>query len=143
MATRLLAALLLILFAPSALAGEEAYRIIVHPELGIASVERTFLRDAFLKKRTRWPGGGDELIRPVDHDPDSAARRKFSQDILGRSVPAVKSYWQQVIFTGRDVPPPELDTEALIVSYVQSHPGAVGYVSGKADVTGVKVVAVK
>lgn len=70
-------------------------------------------------------------------------RRKFSQDVIGRSVSAVKSYWQSLIFAGRDIPPPELDSDAQIVEYVQKHPGAIGYVSPSADVSGVKLLAVK
>jgi hypothetical protein len=140
MRTRLLA-LLLLLVTPALASADEAYRVIAHPDTKIASVDRTFLRDVFLKKATRWPG--DELVRPVDHGPETAVRRKFSQDVIGRSVTAVKSYWQSLIFAGRDIPPPELDTDAQIVAYVQKHPGAIGYVSPSADVSGVKLLTVK
>jgi hypothetical protein len=55
----------------------------------------------------------------------------------------VRSYWQQLIFSGRDVPPPELDSDADVVKYVSKHAGAIGYVSGNGDLAGVKVVIVK
>jgi hypothetical protein len=55
----------------------------------------------------------------------------------------VKSYWQQLIFSGRGVPPPELDTEEEVIRYVGRHPGALGYVSSYGEVGGVKVVIVK
>jgi hypothetical protein len=58
-------------------------------------------------------------------------------------VQAVKSYWQQVIFSGRGVPPPELESDEAVIRYVLRFPGAVGYVSGTADVRGVKVLAVR
>jgi hypothetical protein len=51
---------------------------------------------------------------------------------LKRTVAAVRSYWQQRIFSGRDVPPPELDSDASVIAYVERTPGAVGYVSGDA-----------
>jgi hypothetical protein len=140
MRTKILA-LLLFLVTPALAIADEAYRVIAHPDTKISAVERAFLKDVFLKKATRWPG--DEIVRPVDHGPDTAVRRKFSQDVIGRSVSAVKSYWQSLIFAGRDVPPPELDNDAQIIAYVQTHPGAIGYVSASANVSGVKLLTVK
>jgi hypothetical protein len=70
-------------------------------------------------------------------------RRRFCEEVLSRSVAAVKSYWQQLIFSGRAVPPPELDTDEEVVRYVAKYSGAIGYVSGASELSGVKVVAVK
>jgi ABC-type phosphate transport system substrate-binding protein len=81
-------------------------------------------------------------IRPVDAKPASSARQRFSKDVLKRSVSSVKSYWQQLIFSGRGTPPPELDSDEAIVSYVLKHPGSIGYVSGSAELKGAKVVDV-
>ena len=117
------------------------YRVIVHPHNSMGKIERTFLADAFLKKTTRWRNG--EVILPVDLGGDSPTRRKFTEEVLSRSVAAVRSYWQQLIFSGRDIPPPELDSDDEVVLYVMKHPGAVGYVSGSADIGGAKVVALK
>lgn len=117
-----------------------AYRIIVHPKNPASSVERTFLRDAFLKKATRWPH--DKVIHPADLASSSAARARFSNDVLGRSLAAIKAYWQQRIFSGRDVPPPELDSDEKVVAYVLKHEGAVGYVSGAANIGSARQLAV-
>ena len=105
-------------------------KIIIHPSNSARAVDKGFLSDAFLKKVTRWPSG--ETIRPLDQRPDTAVRRSFSRGILKRTVAAVRSYWQQRIFSGRDVPPPELDSDASVIAYVERTPGAVGYVSGDA-----------
>jgi ABC-type phosphate transport system substrate-binding protein len=117
------------------------YRIIVHPQNPMEKVDRRFLAQAFLKKVTDWPHG--ETIHPVDLPPDSMTRRLFVEDVLRRSVGAVKSYWQQRIFSGRGLPPPELDSEEAVISYVLSHPGAVGYVSERADTSAVKILSVE
>jgi hypothetical protein len=118
-----------------------AYRVIVNPKNPYAAVERRFLAQAFLKKATQWFDG--ELIRPVDLSADAVARRHFTEDVLERSVSAVKSYWQQVIFSGRGVPPPELESDEAVIRYVLRYPGAVGYVSAAADVHAVKVLLIK
>src|SRR5688500_4906266 len=74
------------------------YRVIVHPQNPVTSVERAFLRDAFLKKTTRWRN--DKAIYPVDQIARAGVRGKFSDDVLRRSVAAVIAYWQQQIFSG-------------------------------------------
>jgi ABC-type phosphate transport system substrate-binding protein len=117
------------------------YVVIVHVSNPSSTVERKFLENAFLKRSTTWSNG--ENIRPVDLGWGSAVRRSFSQGVLNRSVVAVKNYWQQKIFSGRDVPPPELNTEEDIVRYVSKYPGGVGYVSSDTEVRGVKIVQVK
>jgi hypothetical protein len=146
----LLAVALTLLLLPTALAAtvsaeeprpQPAYLVIVHPKNPRASVERRFLQDAFLKKTRSWPN--HKVIRPVDAVWSSSVRKRFSEAVIGRSVAAVRAYWQQRIFTGRDVPPPELDSDAKIVAYVLRHEGAVGYVSGTAELGAAKVVSVR
>ena len=117
------------------------YRVIVHPRNPVASVDRQFLEDAFLKKTASWPQDG--VIRPADLAPSSAVRRRFCREVLARSVAAVRAYWQQRIFSGRDVPPPEFDSDEKVVDYVLKHQGAVGYVSGTADLRGTKAILVR
>ena len=117
-----------------------AYLVIVHPSNPTANVNRRFLADAFLKKTTRWDHG--ETIRPVDQTSDSPVRRRFSDEVLKRSVAAVRNYWQQIIFAGRGVPPPELNGDEDVVQYVADHTGAVGYISGP-NTDGVKVISVE
>src|SRR4051812_20972356 len=108
-----LLAALAVLASQGTRASSGSFRLIVNPANGVTALDRKFLADAFLKKTTRWPGG--ELIRPVDLGTESAIRRRFSEDVLGRSVAAVKSYWQQMIFSGRAVPPPELDSDEEVI----------------------------
>lgn len=116
------------------------FKVIVHAGRADKSVPRAFLADAFLKNATRW--GDDETIRPVDQRPNTAVRRRFSEVVLKRSVAAVKTYWQQKIFSGRGVPPPELDSDEAVVHWVEDHPGAVGYITGSASAGRTKVVFV-
>jgi len=67
-------------------------------------------------------GGADgETALPVDLRSDSSVRRKFSESVLKRSVAAIRSYWQQRIFSGREVPPPELDSDAAVLRYVAKY----------------------
>jgi ABC-type phosphate transport system substrate-binding protein len=138
----LVLALCLLSFASSfAIAeGSHEFLVLVHPSNPSHTVSREFVSDAFLKKTTRW--SHDEAIRPVDLRPNAGTRRLFSERVLRRSVAAVRSYWQQRIFSGRGVPPPELDDDAAVVRYVLKYPGAVGYVTSGTRLEGAKVVTI-
>jgi ABC-type phosphate transport system substrate-binding protein len=138
-----LLSLLVVSFATSVLADQPPsgpFRIIVNPKNPVSVVDRTFLRDAFLKKKTRWPS--DRTLQPVDLPFKSNVRGKFSSEVLGRPLSAVRAYWQQRIFSGTDIPPPERESDEKVVGYVLQHEGAVGYVSETANLNGSKVVRV-
>jgi ABC-type phosphate transport system substrate-binding protein len=117
-----------------------AFHVVVHPKNPSAALGQTFLQDAFLKKVTRWPNG--KAIRPADLPAASTVRGSFSQRVLRRSVGAVRAYWQQKIFGGHDVPPPELASDEAVVAHVLKNEGAIGYVSGSAKLQGVRAVRV-
>lgn len=136
-------ALGVLLWARPSVADEPAtdFVVIVNADNPYYTLERSFIADAFLKKTTRWPNG--DVIRPVDLAPDAPVRERFSQAILKRSVGAVKSYWQQMIFSGRDIPPPELARDEDVIKYVTTHPRAIGYVSPKTALTGIRPVVVR
>jgi hypothetical protein len=119
---------------------EDAYRVVVHPHNPTVTMNRDFMAQAFLKKVATWNHGG--VIRPADLLPSSTVRQRFSTDILGRSVAAVRSYWLQIIFAGRGVPPPELKSDDDVIRFVLSEPGAIGYVSSRVDLRGARVVVV-
>ncbi len=118
--------------------GAPPFVVVVHPQNPYLNLDRGFVADAFLKKATRWPNG--DVIKPVDLPSSSAPRAPFSQSVLKRSVASVKSYWQQMIFSGRDVPPPELANDDLVLKYVSTHVDAIGYVSGDAKLGDARVV---
>jgi len=122
-------------------AAEASFVLIVHVSTPERELDRAFVADAFLKKRTRWPDG--QVVRPVDQRRDSAVRRHFTADVLKRSVEAVRNYWQQRIFSGRDVPPPEVEGDAGVIRYVQENPGAIGYVMAAPTAPGVRAVGLK
>ena len=115
--------------------------VIVHPSNPAQAVTRELLAQIYLKKVTRWPD--QELAKPVDLRFGSPLRAEFSERVLQRSMETVRIYWQQRIFSGRDLPPPELASEQAVVEYVARTRGAVGYVSTLAKLDNVKVLDVK
>ena len=118
-----------------------AYVLIVHPANPAREVERGFVAQAFLKKATHWPSGVP--IQPVDLDQKSPVRRRWSNEVLNRSVEAVKSYWQQMIFSGRSLPPPEVNNDEQMIDFVIHRVGSIGYVSADANLHGAHVLSLR
>jgi hypothetical protein len=126
------------LAARRAFASSEAYQVIVHPDSDVTGASRDFLRRVWLKKATTWPGGA--TVRPIDLPRDAPARGRFTREVIKKSPSQLRSYWNQQIFSGKGVPPPEADSLAAAISYVLDHPGAVAYVPADTDLRGAKVL---
>jgi ABC-type phosphate transport system substrate-binding protein len=123
------------------LAAEQTFKVIVHPDNPLTSIDGDFLRDAYLKKTREWKGDG--TIRPVDLSTKFPVRAKFVRDILKKTPNQLKNYWNQQIFSGKGVPPPEAESASAVISYVLKNPGAVGYIPANVDPGGAKVIPVK
>jgi len=121
--------------------GPPPFRIVVNAANPISAISRDDLGKIFLKRATTWPGGAPAA--PVDQPDSRPVREAFSRQVLGKSVAAVRSYWQQRIFSGRDVPPPERPGDAEVIAFIRGNPDAVGYVSGGAEAAGVKVLPIQ
>jgi ABC-type phosphate transport system substrate-binding protein len=120
----------------------DPFVVIVNAGNKISSLRVQEIADYFLKRTTAWPDGTQAA--PVDLADPSPVRESFSERIHHKSAAAVRAYWQKMIFSGRDVPPPEKATPDEVVAFVRSHPGAIGYVpAGTALGSGVKVLVMK
>jgi ABC-type phosphate transport system substrate-binding protein len=117
-----------------------AFQVIVHPDNPVSDVDRDLLRDAFLKRATEWSNG--DTIRPIDLTRRFPVRDRFTRDVLKKTPSQLKSYWNQQIFSGKGVPPPEADAVADVIAYVLDHLGGVGYVPASVDVGDAKPVRV-
>ncbi|GMU08208.1 hypothetical protein [Corallococcus caeni] len=116
------------------------YKVVVHPSNPVTELSRARLSQLFFKKSTQWDSGATAL--PVDLNDSSPVRAAFCDEVLKRSLPAVRAFWQQRIFSGRDVPPPELPSENEVLAFVRANPGAVGYVPASTPTPGLKVLTI-
>lgn len=124
-----------------AAAADEPYVIVVHGSNPTGPLKRVDVSNLFLKKTTAW--GAGTRVMPIDLMAPAALREAFCKRIHGRGAPAVKAYWQQMIFSGREVPPLEANGVAQVLSFVRSDRGAIGYVpAGTALGSGLKVLEV-
>ena len=136
-----IALLVYAMFASASVSSQRRFKIIVHPENRVDTISREFLRNAYLKKATVWSHGG--TIRPIDLRTELPVRDQFTREVIKKTPAQLKTYWNQQIFSGKGVPPPEADSAAAAISYVLANPGAVGYLPADVDAGKAKVVGIK
>jgi ABC-type phosphate transport system substrate-binding protein len=117
------------------------YKVVVNATNQASQLSRDQISRLFLKKHTMWSDGTTVLL--VDQAESSPVRRAFTAAVHRREVMSVKRYWQQMIFSGRAVPPPERRSDAAVLEFVRMHDTAIGYVSANAPLDDrVKVVEI-
>lgn len=120
----------------------EAFTIVVNEANPLADLTRDQAARLFLRKVGRWQSG--DPVMPVDLPSSSPVREAFSTRVLGRSVSAIRAYWNAQIFSGREPPPPEKASEADVLAFVRSTPSAIGYVARDTELPkGVRAITVK
>jgi ABC-type phosphate transport system substrate-binding protein len=134
-----IAAALMALVPANTFAG--SFKVVVNNAVHVDSLSKKEVSDLFMKRTPKWSSGTP--VVPVDQSDRAAVRDEFSKTIHGKATAAVKSYWQQQIFSGRDVPPVEKASDSEVLALVRSNPGAIGYVDAAADTSGVRVLAVQ
>ena len=129
-----------VLFGASDVSAQD-FQVVVHADAGLTEISSSDLSNIFQKKARNLPSG--EGANPVDQDDDAPVRDAFSQAVHGRSGKAMAAYWQQQIFSGKDFPPEQKDSDDEVLAYIARTPGAVGYVSASATLgAGVKAITV-
>ena len=126
-----------------AAAADEGFQVVVNVANSTTSISPKNLSDCFMKEANTYTWISGQYVVPVDQPATSETRQKFSKAIHGRDASAVKNFWQRQIFSGRAVPPAEKGSDAEVLEFVRTNPGAVGYVSAEANVgDGVKVLEI-
>src|SRR5688572_8515134 len=125
----------------SAALGAAGFKVVVHPSTEVSTLTKSELSDYLLKRKLTWPNG--KAVIPVDLPEKSEVRAAVVRDVFGRSASAIKSYWNQQIFSGRAIPPAEKASDEQVVAFIESSPGAIGYVSTSAPVGRLIVVPVR
>lgn len=70
----------------------------------------------------------------------NAVRRYFLEKYLGEDEEAYTAYWTVRRFIGKGSPPPELPSSGDIIRFVQSTPGAIGYVDATEIRSGLNIL---
>jgi ABC-type phosphate transport system substrate-binding protein len=123
---------------PAAAHAQDGFVLIANRANPVSTLARDEASKLFLLKRRKWSSG--QTAQPVDQVESSGVRRLFSNWIHLMDVPSVKSFWQEIVFSGKGEPPPECASDEEVLAFVRATPNAVGYVSSSTLTIGVKIL---
>jgi ABC-type phosphate transport system substrate-binding protein len=121
-------------------AGDDGFQVIANADLHLSELDRETLRDIYLEKVTDLDG---HVVHPIQLTSKLPAGERFVREVIRKSPAQLKSYWNQQIFSGKGVPPPEADSAAAAITYVVEHPGAISYIPSNVDPGAARVVRLK
>jgi len=113
--------------------------IVANGNVPVASITETQLRDIFTGARTRFENGPRAVPVVLRGGP---AHEVFLHRHVGDTPDEFRVRWRKAVFTGQGSMPREFATEAELLNYVESTPGAIGYVSRMQGTAGVKTLAI-
>lgn len=111
--------------------------LVVHPSNDAALDTKSAAR-IFLGKEKKFSNGKEVL--PINQITASPSRSSFDNKALGRNSTQVSSYWSKLVFTGKGIPPKEVDNDAAVISIVSNNANAIGYVDSGAVSGAVKSI---
>ncbi|MFO1381125.1 MAG: hypothetical protein U1F63_12345 [Chitinivorax sp.] len=79
-------------------------------------------------------------VTPVNLKSGVRLRGQFLADLLGMDEERYVAYWTVRRYIGKGAPPRELEGSAEVIGYVQSTPGAIGYIDSSELKPGLNVV---
>jgi ABC-type phosphate transport system substrate-binding protein len=114
--------------------------IIANNSVRDTSASKADIRDVFM-------GGSSNLKNGTHVVPillkGGAAHVEFLVLFIGRSDAGFQSNWKSLVFSGQSSMPRSVDSESAMVQYVETTPGAIGYVLKTTPHDGVKTLTVQ
>jgi len=114
--------------------------VIAHEDVVQDSLDHNALKNIYLGKKTRWDN--DEKIVPVMIQ-SGKLRTEFIDKILKKSNYQFETYWKQMIFTGKGLPPKSFKKFSELIQYIAETPGAIGFVPVIVMPEGVKIIFIE
>ncbi len=113
-------------------------KIVVHSSVADDAVTSSEAANVFLGKTKTLPSGHKTV--PIDQEEGEEPRDEFYTKVTKKDASQLKAYWSRLIFTGKGQPPKAVLDDTEVLELVASNPNIIGYVSGDADTSGVKVL---
>ncbi|NLA74995.1 MAG: hypothetical protein GX846_05965 [Deltaproteobacteria bacterium] len=129
---------LIFFFTGSAVASD--YIIIVNKSVQIDAISSMDAAQIFIGKKRSWENG--ETIVPVTLNGGST-HESFLKEVVNKSPLQFKTYWKNIVFTGKGQAIKAFDSENDLVSYIMNTKGAIGYISTDTPSSGVKKITVR
>ncbi len=111
--------------------------VIVHPSNSSTISEEDVSR-IYLGKVKTFPDGSEVI--PVELAEGDVLWEKFINQVLKKSNQQIKSYWAQLLFTGKGTPPKAIASGSELKRLVAQNPALIGYIDSSEVDSSVRVV---
>src|ERR1041385_2605989 len=118
--------MLLFLFCVAMISSASAQTIVANPGVKSAEISKADLRDIFSGSSSTFKDGSHAI--PVTLKAGSV-HDEFLKTYVGKTDAGYRAAWRMLVFTGQGSMPKTVDSDAQVIEYVASTPGAIGYVS--------------
>lgn len=113
---------------------------IVNAENPAESISSKELKDYFFKRKPQWPDGSP--VRFIDRN-ESPERKLFLEKLLRQTSEEIDTFWiGQKLYSGNSAPV-QAASQSMVIYFVATFKGAIGYVSSASAVTDKKVKVIK
>lgn len=104
-------------------AGDGDVVIVVDARSGVERLERDDAINIFLGRHRVLPDG--MAARPVDHPVASRLYEQFYRRLVDKTPAEIGVYWSRLYFSGKTLPPPQINTPAAAIAHVLGTPGGI------------------
>ena len=99
--------------------------VIVNPSNNIKLTQKQIQR-IFLGKLKTFPNA--RIALPIDLPQKSDERSEFNELVIKKDMRQVTAYWTRLIFTGKGLPPKQVDSGEEAKQLVARNPDAIAYI---------------
>lgn len=100
------------------------FAVVVSKQSPLAQLDKRDVANIFLAK-THQAGMAKRIV-PLELI-DQEYQRTFYQEIAGKSLAQINSYWTTLIFTGKGRPPRQVSDETQLIDALMRNPNAITY----------------
>lgn len=129
-----------VLFLASSFTASAGISVVVNKANG-ADIDEKAVQRIFLGKEKKFSNGN--VAAPINLSAANAGRGIFDEQVLGRSSSQVSAYWSKLVFTGKGVPPSDVNNDAGVLAAVEADVNAIGYVDSASVTDAVRVIIAK
>lgn len=98
--------------------------VVAGKDSAIASLDERQVADLFLAKTKHLSDGSRVRVFELS---DNTYRASFYNEVAGKTLPQINSYWTTLIFTGKGKPPKTIDEAKALIELLNKDPNAISY----------------
>ncbi|NMG56145.1 hypothetical protein GPA23_16115 [Aromatoleum aromaticum] len=109
------------LFAPFAAA---QILIVTSARGAITELSRQQAEQLYLGRTRSLPDGTPVALADL---PAGSVRDHFYEQLTGKNPSQIRAYWSRMVFTGRALPPQQVENARELGALLMTHPNLIGY----------------